>query len=230
MNPSEAPVPGTLFVVATPIGNLEDVSDRARRVLGECDAVVAEDTRRTRTLLSALGIQRPLISLPAHDERRRVPALLDRLGSGQSLALCSDAGTPVLGDPGAVLVGEAYAAGIPVVPVPGPSALVAAVSASGVRGDRVVFLGFLPRSPARQRRIVDAALQLDATVVFHESPLRLARTLRSLTETCGDHPVVVARELTKVHETFHRGTAASLAAEFADRPPRGECTVVIGAA
>ncbi len=223
------PGPGRLYVVATPIGNLEDITLRALRVLGECDAVVAEDTRRTRQLLTAHGISRPLHSLPAHDEHRRVPALVDRLLAGQTLALCTDAGTPVMSDPGAALVAAARAAGAPVVPVPGPSALTTAVAGSGLRGDRVCFLGFLPRSPGKMRRAVEAALTLDGTVVFYESPLRVARTLALIAPSCGERPVVVARELTKVHETFHTGTAATLAEAFAAHPPRGECTVLIGA-
>jgi 16S rRNA (cytidine1402-2'-O)-methyltransferase len=223
------PGPGRLYVVATPIGNLEDITLRALRVLGECDAVVAEDTRRTRHLLTAHGISRPLHSLPAHDEQRRVPALVDRLLAGQTLALCTDAGTPVMSDPGAALVAAARAAGAPVVPVPGPSALTTAVAGSGLRGDRVCFLGFLPRSPGKMRRAVDAALTLEGTVVFYESPLRLARTLALIAPSCRERPVVVARELTKVHETFHTGTAATLAEAFAAHPPRGECTVLIGA-
>ena len=221
--------PGTLFVVATPIGNLEDISARAIRVLRECDAVVAEDTRRTRQLLSALAVHKPTTSLPAHDEARRVPALVGRLLGGETLAFCSDAGTPVVSDPGAALVREARAAGVEVVPIPGASALLAAVAASGLRGDRVCFLGFLPRSPTKLRRSVESALALDGTVVFFESPLRVARTLALLAEVAGERQVVVARELTKVHETFHTGTAASLSSAFAAAPPRGECTVLIGA-
>jgi 16S rRNA (cytidine1402-2'-O)-methyltransferase len=224
-----SPRPGVLHVVATPIGNLEDITLRALRVLRECDAVIAEDTRRTRQLLSAHGISRPLQSLPAHDEARRVPALVHRLLAGESLALCSDAGTPVVSDPGAALVREARAAGVAIVPIPGASALTTALAGSGLRGDRVCFLGFLPRSPGKLRRSVEAALAIDATLVFYESPLRLARTLALIAPTCGDRPVVVARELTKVHETFHTGTAATLAEAFAAHPPRGECTVLIGA-
>jgi 16S rRNA (cytidine1402-2'-O)-methyltransferase len=223
------PGTGRLYVVATPIGNLEDITLRALRVLGECDAVVAEDTRRTRQLLTAHGISRPLHALPAHDEQRRVPALVDRLLAGQQLALCTDAGTPVMSDPGAALVAAARAAGAAVVPIPGASALTTAVAGSGLRGDRVCFLGFLPRSPGKLRRAIEAALTLDGTVVFYESPLRLARTLGLIAASCGERPVVVARELTKVHETFHSGTAATLAEAFAAHPPRGECTVLIGA-
>jgi 16S rRNA (cytidine1402-2'-O)-methyltransferase len=224
-----APDAGVLHVVATPIGNLEDITLRALRLLRECDAVVAEDTRRTRQLLTAHGLAKPLTSLPAHDEIRRVPALVDRLLAGEMLALCTDAGTPVISDPGAALVRAARQAGVTVVPVPGPSALTAALGASGLRGDRVCFLGFLPRSPGKLRRAVDTGLLADATVAFFESPLRLARTLALIAPSCGERPVVVARELTKVHETFHTGTAAALAESFAAHPPRGECTVLIGA-
>jgi 16S rRNA (cytidine1402-2'-O)-methyltransferase len=220
---------GLLYVVATPIGNLEDITLRALRVLRGCDAVVAEDTRRTRQLLTAHGISRPLLSLPAHDEAHRVPALVARLLDGATLALCTDAGTPVVSDPGAALVQGARAAAVSVVPVPGASALTAALAGSGLRGDRVFFLGFLPRSPGKLRRTVEAGLVADATVAFYESPLRLARTLALIAPSCGDRPVVVARELTKVHETFHTGTAAALAEAFAATPPRGECTVLIGA-
>jgi 16S rRNA (cytidine1402-2'-O)-methyltransferase len=220
---------GVLHVVATPIGNLEDITLRALRVLGECDAVVAEDTRRTRQLLSAHGLAKRLLSLPAHDESRRVPALVERLAAGETLALCTDAGTPVVSDPGMALVRAARQAGVTVVPVPGASALTTALSASGLRGDRVCFLGFLPRSPTKLRRAVEAGLVTDATVAFFESPLRLARTLALIAPSCGERPVVVARELTKVHETFHTGTAATLAESFAAQPPRGECTVLIGA-
>ena len=224
-----APAPGVLSVVATPIGNLEDITLRALRVLRECDGVIAEDTRRTRRLLTAHGISQPVQSLPAHAEMRRVPALVEQLVRGRSLALCSDAGTPVLSDPGAVLVGAARAAGVTVVSIPGPSALLTALAGSGLRGDRVCFLGFLPRSPGKLRRSVEGGLQTEGTVAFFESPLRLARTLSLIAPSCGERPVVVARELTKVFETFHTGTAATLAAAFSASPPRGECTVLIGA-
>jgi 16S rRNA (cytidine1402-2'-O)-methyltransferase len=220
---------GVLHVVATPIGNLEDITLRGLRVLRECDAVVAEDTRRTRQLLSAHGIAKRLLSLPAHDESRRVPALVERLAAGETLALCTDAGTPVVSDPGMALVRAARQAGVTVVPVPGASALTTALSASGLRGDRVCFLGFLPRSPTKLRRAVEAGLLTDSTLAFFESPMRLARTLALIAPGCGERPVVVARELTKVHETFHTGTAATLAESFAAHPPRGECTVLIGA-
>jgi 16S rRNA (cytidine1402-2'-O)-methyltransferase len=216
-------------VLATPIGNLEDVSRRAERALRECDAVVAEDTRRTRILLRSLGIDRPVLSLPAFDEERRVPALLARLERGDRLTLCSDAGTPAISDPGSRLVAAAHRAGIPVTVVPGPSAVTAAVSGSGLGGGGgFVFLGFPPRSPGRLRRSVEAALGLGLPVVLFEAANRAARTLELIGPLTGDRPLVVARELTKVHETFHRGTAAQLAEEFRRQPPRGECTIVVG--
>lgn len=225
MSPSP---PGSLAVVATPIGNLEDITLRALRTLRECDAVVAEDTRRTRALLTAHGISRPLLSLPAFDEQRRVPDLLSRLDAGQTLALCTDAGTPALSDPGARLVRAARAAGHEVLPIPGPSAVTAALSASGVPADAFCFLGFLPRTPGRLTRTLEEPLRGARTVVFFESALRLVKTLRLLAPLSGDRQVVVARELTKKHETFHSGTAEELVDEFQKSPPRGECTVLIG--
>ena len=218
---------GTLAVVATPIGNLEDITLRALRTLRECDCVVAEDSRRTRALLTAHGIRRPILSLPAFDEARRVPDVLHRLDRGETLALCTDAGTPSVSDPGGLLVRSAREAGHRVTPIPGPSALAAALSASGMPADAFCFLGFLPRTPGRLTRAVERALAADRTLAFYEAPQRLARTLRTLAPLLAEREVVVARELTKVHETFHRGTAAELAAAFAARPPRGECTVLV---
>jgi len=220
---------GRLAVVATPIGNLDDITIRALRVLRECDCVVAEDTRRTRALLTAHGISRPLAALPAHDERRRIPQLIGRLDRGETLALCTDAGTPALSDPGAALVRAAREAGHAVTPVPGPSAVTAALSASGLAADSFCFLGFLPRTPGKLRRVLENALTTRVTLAFFESPLRLARTLQVASALLGDREILVAREVTKVHETFHAGTAAELAAEFAVHPPRGECTVLVTA-
>ena len=224
---------GTLQVVATPIGNLEDITLRALRALRECDAVVAEDTRRTRALLSAHGIAagaaKPILSLPAFDEGRRIPAVLRRLDAGETVALVTDGGTPALSDPGAQLVRAARAAGHTVTPIPGASALVAALSASGLDASAFCFLGFLPRTPGKLLRTLSAALALDRTVAFYESPMRLAKTLDIAAPVLGDRAVTVARELTKLHETFHSGTAAELAAQFAATPPRGECTVLVGA-
>ena len=220
---------GVLAVVATPIGNLQDITLRALHVLRECDAVVAEDSRRTRALLSAHGIARPLLSLPAFDERRRVPGLLAHLERGETLALCTDAGTPVISDPGATLVRAARAAGHRVITVPGPSAVVAALAASGLNASAYYFLGFLPRTPSKLVRALEAGLALGTTLAFFESPMRLLKTLRLATPVLGDREVVVARELTKVHEQYHIGTAAQLVEEFSKQPPRGECTVLIAA-
>lgn len=220
---------GWLAVVATPIGNLEDLSRRAERVLRECDRVVAEDTRRTRALLRSLGIDKPVLSLPAFDEERRVPGVLARLEAGERLALCTDAGTPAVSDPGSRLVAAAHAAGVAVTVVPGPSAVTAAVAGSGLGGGGgFVFLGFPPRTPGRLRRELEAALALGLPVVLFEAANRVARTLVAAEPVLGDRPLAVARELTKVHESFHRGTARELAAELRDRPPRGECTIVVG--
>ena len=220
---------GTLAVVATPIGNLEDITLRALRVLRECDAVVAEDSRRTKALLTAHGVQKPVLSLPAFDERRRIPQLIERLDRGDTLALCTDAGTPALSDPGSLLVSAAVEAGHRVTPIPGASALTAALAASGLPGNAFCFLGFLPRTPGKLVRLLEQALQEDRTLAFFESPMRLVKTLRIAAPVLGERPVIVARELSKVHETMHRGTAAALVEEFTAHPPRGECTVLIGA-
>jgi len=223
------PLGGGLVVVATPIGNLDDLSPRATLALAQADAVIAEDSRRTLQLLRHLQMKRTLISLPAFDERRRIPGLLQRLQRGERLALCSDAGMPAVSDPGAALVAACHEVGVPVTVIPGPSAVVAAVAGSGFGGGGFTFLGFLPRSPTRMRRSVEAALGLGQPVVLFEAAVRLAKTLETLSACIGERPVVIARELTKVHETFHRGTAANLARAFRAAPPRGECTVVIGA-
>jgi len=224
-------VSGTLQVVATPIGNLEDVTLRALRVLRECDAVVAEDTRRTRALLSAHDIPagKPILSLPAFAEERRIPAVLQRLDSGETVALVTDGGTPGLSDPGMHLVQAARERGHAVTPIPGPSALVAALSASGLDANAFCFLGFLPRTPGKLVRTLSAALALGRTLAFYESPMRLAKTLALAAPVLGERAVVVAREITKLHETFHTGTAAELAEQFSATPPRGECTVLVGA-
>jgi 16S rRNA (cytidine1402-2'-O)-methyltransferase len=224
-------VSGTLQVVATPIGNLEDITLRALRSLRECDAVVAEDTRRTRVLLSAHDIPagKPILSLPAFNEERRIPAILDRLDSGETVALVTDGGTPGLSDPGMHLVRAAWERGHVVTPIPGPSALVAALSASGLDANAFCFLGFLPRTPGKLVRTLGEALELGRTLAFYESPMRIAKTLRLAADLLGAREVVVAREITKMHETFHRGTAAELSAQFAATPPRGECTILVRA-
>ena len=218
---------GTLYVVATPIGNLEDVSLRALRVLREAALVAAEDTRRTRKLLSHHGIPARLVSLREHNERTRAPVLVRRLLGGESIALVSDAGTPGLSDPGAVLVRAAADAGVRVVPVPGPSAALAALAASGLAAEPVTFVGFLPARGAPRRRALDALRNLPHTLVLFEAPHRLRETLGDLLETLGDRRIAAARELTKVHEEVYRATLTEAVRNFSTHPPRGEFTLVI---
>lgn len=217
---------GVLYVVATPIGNLGDLSPRAAEVLGRVEVVVAEDTRRSGTLLRGRPVHPRLISLPGEQEERRIPLILEQLELGD-VALVSDAGTPAISDPGRRLVAAVRAAGFLVVAVPGPSALAAAVSASGLRADRFVFLGFLPRTKSRSQRLLGSAANW--AIVFLESPHRLAPTLEWASEVLGSRRVAVAREISKLHESWYVGTAAELAARFRAEPPRGECTVVVEA-
>ena len=220
---------GKLSVVGTPIGNIDDLTVRARNVLAECDGVIAEDGRRTRALLTAHGISNSITSLPAFDEQRRVPQLIARLVEGQHLALCTGSGTPTVSDPGAKLVAAAIAAGAEVVAIPGPSALVAALSISGLNTAHFAFIGFAPRTPSKLRRMVEAALSDDLSCVFFEAPQRLGKTLAGLSEMVGERRVAVARELTKMHETVHLGTCQTLSEQFLATAPRGECTVIIEA-
>ena len=215
-----------LFVVATPIGNLADITDRAREVLASCDAVVAEDTRHSGNLLKHLGIQKPLHSLPAFDEGARVEPLVHRLVNGESLALVTDAGTPAVSDPGSVLVRRAVEEGVAVVPVPGPSAAVAAVSATGYPEGRFHFAGFLPRKVSHRSQMLAELRPLRAQLVFYESPQRLAQTLADLRAELGDRQALVARELTKVHEELARGTLSALERQFSGEV-RGEVVIVV---
>jgi len=218
---------GTLYVVATPIGNLGDLSPRAAEVLRTVDAVAAEDTRRTARLFAHLGADAPtMVSLPAFDERGRVEAVVSRLVAGQSVALCTDAGTPGVSDPGAALVAAAWEAGARVVPVPGPSAALAALSASGLPADRFFFTGFLPRKGGGRVEQLAFLAGLPATLVLYEAGNRTADTLLDLAEALGDRPAAVGRELTKLHEELARGTLRGLAAHFAGEV-RGEVTIVV---
>jgi len=219
--------PGTLYVVATPIGNLEDITLRALRTLKEVALVACEDTRRTRTLLSHFGISVPVTSYFEHNKRPKGAVLLRALGDGKSVALVTDAGTPGISDPGFLLVKEARAAGVPVVPIPGPSAVIAALSAAGVPADRFVFEGFLPIKPGRRLNRLRALRELETTLVFYESPHRILATLGAVGEVFGEAPLVVGRELTKQFEEIVEGTATSLAERFGKGTARGEFTVVI---
>jgi 16S rRNA (cytidine1402-2'-O)-methyltransferase len=218
---------GTLYVVATPIGNLEDVTLRALRVLREVDLIACEDTRRTRGLLARHGIAAPLTSYFEHNKLRKGRELLRRLAEGKSVALVTDAGTPGISDPGALLVREARAAGVPVVPVPGPSALAAALSAAGVPADRFVFEGFLPARAGRRRARLEALRGQALTVVLYEAPHRLLETLEAIGLVFGEVELVVARELTKQFEEILTGTPGALRERFAAGPIRGEFTLVI---
>ena len=220
---------GVLYVVGTPLGNLEDLSDRARRTLAEVDLIAAEDTRRTRRLLSSIGLKRPVISYHAHNESHQTQRLLATLARGESVALVSDAGTPNISDPGHRVVRAALDARYRVVCVPGPSAVVAALSMSGMPADRFVFEGFLPRKgPARRARL-EALTDEARTIVFYEAVHRMAATMTDLVATLGaERPAVIARELTKVHETLLDGTLASLSAGLgSDSPLKGEFVIVV---
>lgn len=221
---------GTLFVCSTPIGNLADITLRALQTLREADLIVGEDTRRTRVLLSHYGIHTPFApSLYQGAEEERTHQVLALLREGKRVALVSDAGTPLLSDPGYPLVRACVAEGIPVVPVPGPSALLAALVASGLPLDRFLFLGHLPRLKGPRRRALETVGTVDWTVVFYESPHRIRATLEELAQVAAARPVVVARELTKVHEEFVRGTADEVRRQFAERAEiRGEIVVVVG--
>ncbi|HYU57293.1 MAG TPA: 16S rRNA (cytidine(1402)-2'-O)-methyltransferase [Actinomycetota bacterium] len=220
--------PGTLYVVGTPIGNLGDLTERARGTLAVVGVVVAEDTRRTRALLSHLGVRARLLSLPAERERERAGVVLARLRAGDDVALVTDAGMPGISDPGAHLVAAALEAGIPVAAVPGPSAALAALVVSGLRADRFAFEGFLPRGGAgRAERLVALAAE-PRTVVLFESPRRTAATLRDLLAALGgERRAAVCRELTKLHEEVLRGTLAELVQELDQRELRGEVTIVV---
>ena len=215
---------GTLYVVATPIGNLEDLTPRAARILGEAALIAAEDTRQTRKLLSRLGVSPRIVSYNQHNARQRTPALLDALREGD-VALVTDAGAPGVSDPGAGLVAEAARAGFAVVSVPGASAVTAALAVAGFPADAFHFLGFLPRSSRARRAALADASALRAPLVLFEAPHRLLATFADIEATLGERRIAVCREMTKVHEEVFRGTARDGAAYFA--APRGEFTLVI---
>ncbi len=224
---------GTLFVVATPIGNLDDASPRARATLAAVALVAAEDTRHTRTLLASWGIDTDMISLHEHNEEARIPGLLDRLRHGEDLALVSDAGTPLLADPGYRLVRAVVSAGLPVRPIPGPCALVAALSASGLPTDRFLFAGFLPARSGPRKAALAELRSMASTLVFYETPHRIKAALADAAEVLGgDREAWVGRELTKRFETHYSGSLAELAGRFAtgDEEERGEFVLIIGAA
>jgi 16S rRNA (cytidine1402-2'-O)-methyltransferase len=218
---------GHLFLVPTPIGNLEDITLRGKRVLTEADAVVAEDTRVSGRLLHLLGIERPLISFHAHNEHRMVEQLTRRMMAGERFALVSDAGTPAISDPGFLLVRAAVEAGIPVECLPGPTAFVPALVVSGLPCDRFIFEGFLPVKKGRRTRLEELRSE-PRTMVFYESPHRIARTLRDLSEVLGpERRASTSREISKLHEETNRGTLAELATHFEQHVPRGEFVLCV---
>lgn len=219
--------PGTLYLVATPIGNLQDITLRALETLRRVDLIAAEDTRHTRKLLTHHGLSKPLVSYHEHIEARRAAQLVTMLQEGREIALVADAGTPGIADPGYRVVSAAAAAGIRIVPIPGPSALLAALAASGLPTHRFLFEGFLPVKPGARRRRLEALRQVPATLIFYESPHRMARCAVDLAAALGARRVVMARELTKLHEEFWRGLLPELAAEAARRAWRGEITLVV---
>jgi 16S rRNA (cytidine1402-2'-O)-methyltransferase len=222
---------GTLFVVATPLGNLADLSSRAAATLRQAAAVAAEDTRRTKPLLGHVGSRAELVSFHAHSSAAALRRILDRLATGQDVALVTDAGTPAVSDPGATLVAAARARDVPVVTIPGPTAVAAALSVSGLSADRYLFLGFLPRKGGERRRLLQAVAQSEWTVVLFEAPPRVAALLAELATACGAaRRAVVARELTKVFEETRTGTLAELAGYYAEAPARGELTVMVAGA
>jgi len=221
---------GKLYVVATPIGNLEDMTLRAIRVLKEVDLIAAEDTRQTRKLLNAHTITTPMTSLHEHNEQRKSGSLVARLEAGGSVAYVSDAGTPGISDPGYRLIRAAITADIPVVPIPGASAVITALSASGLPMDRFIFCGFLPAKVVKRRKMLASLSEEAATMVFYESPNRLTDALRDVADSLGKRPVVICRELTKAFEEILRGTAADLIRELSGRTVKGEVTLIVGGA
>ena len=222
-------MPGSLYLVATPIGNLEDITLRALRVLREADLIACEDTRQTGKLLAHFAIDKPMVSYHDHNEAARTSELIAKLESDLSVALVSDAGTPLVSDPGYRLVTAALAAGISVVPIPGASAVLSALSAAGLPTESFRFCGFLPPKQGQRKKTLEALRGGDCTLIFYEAPHRILDTLSDISAVYGERPVVVARELTKLHEEFLRGTADEVRAQLAARPSvKGEITLLIG--
>lgn len=223
----QSSAPGRLFVVATPIGNLEDMPPRAVRVLKEVDVIAAEDTRHSKKLLTHFCVNAPLVSYHDHNEEKRTPELIQRLLDGEAVALITDAGTPCISDPGYRLVRAAHEHGVPVIPVPGPDALTAALSASGLPNVPWTFHGFFPKKPGDTRRLLEGLAKTGGTHVFFESPRRLLAALQAVHEHVPQSEVCVARELTKKFEEIARGRAETLLERFAGRALKGECVLLV---
>jgi 16S rRNA (cytidine1402-2'-O)-methyltransferase len=229
--PSENPasLAGCLYLVGTPIGNLEDITLRALRILKEVDQIACEDTRHTQKLLSHYDIHKPLVSYHEHNELTRAPELVLTLEQGAKIALVSDAGMPLVSDPGHRLVTLCLRHRIPVVPIPGPSALLASLSASGLPNEEFLFVGFLPARSGERRRSLERLRIEDRTLILYEAPHRVAESVADAREILGDRPACLAREVTKLHEEFLRGKLSEIAASLEERPARGEITLLIGA-
>lgn len=222
---------GTLYIVATPIGNLEDITQRALRVLREADLVACEDTRRTRVLLNHFGIKTKTISYHEHNEQKRAAEICKLLAAGKNVALVSDAGTPLINDPGFRVANAAIEQELPVVPIPGPTAFVSALVASGLPSDEFYFAGFLPARANARRAKLEELSAIPATLIFYEAPHRIAITLKAALDTLGNRDAAIARELTKIHEEIARGSLSNLAQRFsADSPARGEMVLIISGA
>jgi 16S rRNA (cytidine1402-2'-O)-methyltransferase len=218
---------GLLYVVPTPIGNLEDITLRALRVLKEVDLIAAEDTRHSQHLLTHYGIETALTSYHEHNEREKAALLVEQIKNGANIALISDAGTPAISDPGFRLVVAAIEAGINVVPLPGASALATVLSASGLPTDRFSFEGFLPAKQSERKARLQAVVDATASLIFYEAPHRLQDTLSEMLEVLGDRRIVVAREVSKIHEEFLRGAVSQVIGRLADREIKGEITIVV---
>lgn len=218
-----------MYLVATPIGNLEDITLRALRVLKEVDEIACEDTRHTQKLLNHYEIRKPLVSYHEHNEMTRAPELLISLEQGAKIALVSDAGMPLVSDPGHRLVSLCLRHHVPVVPVPGPSAVLASLAASGLPNEEFLFVGFLPARSGERRRALERLRIEERTIVLYEAPHRITECVADAREVLGDRPACLAREVTKLHEEFRRGRLSALAASLAERPAKGEITLLIGA-
>jgi len=218
---------GTLYIVATPIGNLEDITLRAKRILAEVDLIAAEDTRHTRKLLSHFDIHTKLISFSQHHEKGKTHKVIEILKRGENVALVSDAGTPCISDPGYPLLTAAIEEGVDVVPIPGASAVITALSAAGLPTDRFTFIGFLPEKPGKRTKVLEDLKSYEHTLVFYLSKWKAARQIAEMLEIFGDRRVCLCRELTKVHEEFRRGNLSSLAEHLEKNPPKGELVLVL---
>ena len=218
--------PGALYVVSTPIGNLDDITLRAIRILGSVDLIAAEDTRKTKFLMDHLGIKKPLLSYYSYNEARRIPELISKLKSGSSVAVVTDAGTPGISDPAFLIIENAIQHGFRVIPVPGASAVLPALIASGLPTDRFVFEGFLPLKKGRKKRLEQLRSE-ERTIIIYESPFRIERTLEDILTHIGDRPVAVARELTKKFEEVIRGNASEVLNEIRKKKTKGEFVLIV---